>query len=110
MKNLENARVYDSEGALRLVFPTPGWDDIVDLALVEIRQYGAGSTQVARRLRALLEHLIDRLPPPRTAALRRELNLLEQSVARSFPEADDRHRASIGDFQGLGGSPLRSDV
>jgi uncharacterized membrane protein len=109
-KNLDNARVYDDDGKLRLLFPTPGWEDIVDLALTEVRQYGAGSTQVARRLRALLEHLIERLPEPRTAALRRELELLERSVASNFSEPEDRRRANTGDFQGLGGSSSRSDL
>lgn len=108
-KNLDNARVYD-RGALRLAFPTPGWTDIVDLAVTEIRQYGASSTQVARRLRAMLEHLIDRLPAPRALVLERELATLQQTVARSFPEMDDRRRANIGDVQGLGGSSTRSDL
>jgi uncharacterized membrane protein len=109
-KNLDNGRVVDRGGALRLVFPTPDWEDIVDLALTETRQYGASSIQVARRLRAMLEHLIDRLPPARTAALRRELDLLEKSVARSFADSEDRRRANIGDFQGLGGSSSRKDA
>jgi uncharacterized membrane protein len=109
-KNLDNARVYDDARALRLVFPTPAWSDIVELAVTEVRQYGGSSTQVARRLRAMLEHLIDRVPPPRAAALQRELALLEQTVARSFPEIDDRRRANTGDFQGLGGSSTRSDL
>ena len=66
--------------------------------------------QVARRLRAMLEHLIDRLPPVRTAALRQELDLLEKSVARSFADSEDRRRANIVDFQGLGGSSSRKDT
>ena len=107
-KNLDNGRVADRDGKLRLVFPTPDWEDIVDLAITEIRQYGATSIQVARRLRAMLEHLIDRLPPIRIAALRRELELLERSVARSFPDSEDRKRANIGDVQGLGGSSSRT--
>jgi uncharacterized membrane protein len=98
------------DGALRLVFPTPNWDDIVDLAVTEVRQYGASSTQVARRLRAMLEHLIDRLPAVRHATLRRELRLLERAVARNFVEPEDCHRANIGDFQGLGGSSVRTDL
>lgn len=109
-RNLDNARVYDKGGILRLTFPTPGWNDIVDLAVTEVRQYGASSMQVARRLRAMLEHLIDRLPPARAPALERELVLLEQTVARNFPEIDDRRRANIGDVQGLGGSSTRSDL
>lgn len=109
-KNLDNARVHDGEGFLRLAFPTPGWSDIVGLAVTEVRQYGATSTQVVRRLRAMLEHLIDRLPQSRAQELQLELGLLEQTVARSFPDAEDRRRASIGDFQGLGGSSTRSDL
>ena len=109
-KNLDSGRVVDRDGRLRLIFPTPDWENIVDLALTEIRQYGATSIQVARRLRAMLEHLIDRLPQARTAALRRELDLLEKSVARSFADPEDRRRANIGDLQGLGGSSSRKDA
>ena len=109
-KNLDNAHMSDRAGRLRLVFPTPGWQDIVDLAVTETRQYGASSIQVARRLRAMLEHLIDRLPQARTAALRRELDLLEKSVARSFADPEDRRRANIGDVQGLGGSSSRAEA
>ncbi|SEO64161.1 Uncharacterized membrane protein [Rhodospirillales bacterium URHD0017] len=109
-KNLDNAHLRDSAGALRLVFPTPNWSDIVDLAVTEVRQYGASSTQVARRLRAMLEHLIDRLPDVRRGTLRLELDLLERAVARNFVEGEDRRRANIGDFQGLGGSSVRTDL
>jgi|EndMetStandDraft_8_1072994.scaffolds.fasta_scaffold67051_2 uncharacterized membrane protein len=109
-KNLDNARLHDDQGALRMVFPTPNWDDIVDLAVTEVRQYGASSTQVARRLRAMLEHLIDRLPEARRGTLRVELDLLERAVTRHFVEPEDRRRANIGDFQGLGGSSVRTDL
>jgi uncharacterized membrane protein len=108
-KNLDSGRVFDRDGNLRLVFPTPDWEDIVDLAVTETRQYGATSIQVARRLRAMLEHLIERLPQARTAALLRELELVEKSVASSFSDAEDRRRANIGDAQGLGGSSSRTD-
>jgi uncharacterized membrane protein len=108
-KNIENGRVCDRAGELRLVFPTPAWEDIVDLALTELRQYGATSIQVARRMKAMLEHLIDRLPAERTSTLRRELAVLASSIARSFPDADDQRRANFGDLQGLGGSSSRTD-
>ncbi len=108
-KNLDNAKVYDEGKALRLVFPTPDWDNIVDLATTEVRQYGATSIQVVRRLRAMLEHLVERLPAARAAPLHRELALLEQTVARSFPENEDRRRANTADLQGLGGSSSRSE-
>ena len=109
-KNLDNARVRDEAGTLRLAFPTPNWTDIVELAVTEIRQYGATSTQVTRRLRAMLEHLVERLPADRAPALRSELALLERTVARSFADDEDRRRASIPDLQGLGGSSTRSDL
>lgn len=109
-KALGNGHVRDLAGTLRLVFPTPNWDDIVALATTEVRQYGASSTQVARRLRAMFEHLIDRLPPPRAGALERELDLLEHNVEQCFTEGEDRRRANTGDVQGLGGSSLRTDL
>ena len=109
-KFLGSGHVRDLAGNLRLVFPTPDWDDIVALGVTEVRQYGASSTQVARRLRAMLEHLIDRLPPIRAAALQRELDLLGRNVERSFAEAEDRRRANVADVQGLGGSSLRTDL
>ena len=109
-KNLDNARIHDETGTLRLAFPTPNWTDIVELAVTEIRQYGATSTQVTRRLRAMLEHLVERLPADRAPALRTELALLERTVARSFVDDEDRRRAGIADLQGLGGSSTRSDL
>ena len=108
-KNIDTGRIYDRAGTLRLIFPTPAWDDIVGLALTELRHYGANSIQVARRTKAMLEHLITALPQARAGALRRELAALENSVARSFVEEDDRRRANLADFQGLGGSSSRRD-
>jgi uncharacterized membrane protein len=109
-RNLGNGEVRDRSGELRLVFPTPTWEDIVDLATTEIRLYGASSMQVSRRLRALLEHLIDRLPEARKPALERQLALMENGVNRTFADPEDRRRANIGDFQGLGGSSVRADL
>jgi uncharacterized membrane protein len=109
-KNLDNARIYDQQMVLRLVFPTPGWADIVALAVTEVRQYGATSIQVVRRSRAMLEHLLDSLAQSRAPELRCELRLLEQTVARAFLDSEDRRRANAGDLQGLGGSSTRSDI
>jgi uncharacterized membrane protein len=108
-KNIDTGRIYDQAGRLRLIFPTPAWDDIVDLACIELRQYGNTSIQVSRRMKAMLEHLIDKLPGQRAGALQRELAALESSIVRSFVDAEDRRRASFGDFQGLGGSASRTD-
>ena len=73
------------------------------LAVTEIRQFGAGSTQVARRMRAMLEDLIPSLPPHRGLVLQHELDLLKSTVDRGFRVPQDRQRAVLPDFQGLGG-------
>jgi uncharacterized membrane protein len=101
---LDDGEVRDATGALRLVYGTPDWVDYVSLAVSEIRHYGTGSMQVARRLRALLEHLIHVLPDARHAPLRQQLDLLLSSVQRGFLDEQDRCQAAIGDYQGIGGS------
>ena len=103
-RDLDAGQVCDRDGTLRLVFDTPDWSDFVMLAVSEVRQFGAGSIQVDRRLRAMLEHLIEVLPENRRPPLDQELALLCASVNRSFDDEEDRRRASIADFQGMGGS------
>jgi uncharacterized membrane protein len=103
VRRLDTGLVHDSDGRLRLFYRTPDWEDFVGLAVTEIRQFGANSTQVARRMRAMLENLIPLLPPHRSAALRRELDLLKSTVGRGFAMSADRERADLPDFQGLGG-------
>jgi len=94
----------DSTGQLRLVYRTPKWEDFVRLAVTEVRQYGSGSIQVMRRLRAMLESLIETLPDQRAPLLRRELTMLESSAKRTFPDLNDQTLAEISDLQGIGGS------
>ena len=60
-------RRYDADGQLRLTVRTLDWDGYVRLAFDEIRLAGAGSPQVARRLRAALEDLRTVIPPDRRA-------------------------------------------
>src|SRR6185295_8716767 len=72
-RRLDNERVRDSAGQVRLIYRTPDWEDFVTLAVTEIRQFGGGSIQVARRLRAMLEDLIATLPRERADPLRQEL-------------------------------------
>jgi uncharacterized membrane protein len=73
------------------------------LAVTEIRHFGGLSIQVARRLRAMLENLIQTLPEPRVGPLRQELELLHRSAERFFTEPEDRVLAEISDSQGVGG-------
>jgi uncharacterized membrane protein len=107
-RRLADGRVRDAAGRLRLMYRTPDWDDFVHLAVTEIRHFGGASIQVARRLRAMLENLIQSLPEERLALLRRELALLDRSAERFFSEPDDRTLAEIGDFQGMGGKHPQS--
>jgi uncharacterized membrane protein len=93
----------DVKGRLRLVYPTPNWEDFVHLAATEIRHVGGTSIQIARRLRAMLEDLIQALPAVRTALLRQELALLHRSAERCFDEPEDRALAEVRDWQGVGG-------
>ena len=101
-RHLDDERVRDTAGRTRLVFRTPAWGDFVQLAVTEIRHFGGASIQIARRLRAMLENLIETLPATRTAVLRHELGLLQRSAERFFPEPEDRAMAGIGDLQGVG--------
>jgi uncharacterized membrane protein len=105
-RQLDDGRVRDAAGRLRLLYRTPDWADFVRLAVTEIRHFGGTSIQVARRLRAMLENLIACLPEERAALLLPELALLHRSTERAFPDPEDRALAGISDAQGVGGRPL----
>ncbi len=92
----------DDDGTTRLVYPVPSWEDFLTLAVDETRQFGEGSVQVTRRLRALLEDLRDAVPERRRAAIDAELELLDASADRAFTDRGDRLSAAARDRQGLG--------
>ena len=101
---LDDGQVRDRDGKLRLVYGTPNWPDFVMLAVSEVRHYGSGSLQVDRRLRAMLKRLIEELPDSRRSPLEAELALLRSAVERSFEDVEDRKRANVADYQGVGSS------
>jgi uncharacterized membrane protein len=103
-RDLGDGRMHDSGGRLRLVYRTPSWEDLVVLAVTEIRQFGSSSIQIARRLRAMLEDLIENLPETRAVVLRMELALLGRSADQWFAQPEDRALAEAGDLQGVGGT------
>ena len=107
-RRLDTGIIYDSSGHLRLVYRTPDWEDFVALAVTEIRQFGATSTQVARRMRAMLEELIPLLPATRAIVLEQELELLKSTVDHEFLLPRDRLLAELPDSQGLGGAQRHS--
>ena len=91
------------DGRVRLVYKTPNWEDFVYLSVTEIRQYGRDSIQIMRRLRTMMEDLIEALPDIREPLLQLEVQLLERSIKRNFPDIEDRNLAALSDPQGLGG-------
>jgi len=100
-KHLSTGTVTDHHGAVRLVYPTPTWEDLVELALDEIRAFGAGQYQVARRLKALIDALIADLPQKRHPPLTEQATLLGDAVASAIPHSQ-RAAALVPDRQGIG--------
>lgn len=103
-RDLRNESISDGAGQLRVILRTPNWEDFVHLAFHEIRHYGAENIQIARRLRAMIENLIQSLPAPRHAALRQELDLLDRALEKLYGFPEDLALARIPDSQGLGGA------
>jgi uncharacterized membrane protein len=106
-RNLDAGTIRDSSGHVRLVVPLPRWEDYVSVSLTEIRQYGATSTQVARRLRALLNDLLHDVPPSRRPVLEQERELLDETIDESYADPAERAVARIADRHGLGGPTPR---
>jgi uncharacterized membrane protein len=103
-RSLHIEEIVDRSGQVRVILRTPNWEDFVHLSFREIRQYGAGSIQIARRLRAAIENLVQCLPEHRHDALRVELALLDRTIVSMFSFPEDLALARIPDSQGLGGS------
>jgi uncharacterized membrane protein len=92
----------DEDGHLRLILNRPDFGDYVRLALAELRIYGAGHLQIARRLRVLLEDVARSCRVEHRAVLLAELARLERMVERGFDDADDRDLARVGSGAGQG--------
>jgi uncharacterized membrane protein len=103
-RNLRTEELMGRPGELRVICRTPNWEDFVHLAFTEIRQCGAHNIQVARRLRAMIENLVETLPEHRHAALSQQLTLLDREVERRFTYPEERALALVADSQGLGGA------
>ena len=71
----------DDNGTIRVTIPTLDWDAYVHLAFDEIRLAGATSPQIARRMRAALDDLLDIAPAARRPPLLRQLALLDERCA-----------------------------
>jgi len=86
-----------------VVIPVRGWEDFLALAVTEIREYGNTSIQVMRRMRAVLEKLLQEVRPENRAAVHAEIDRLDATVAAAFAASIDRDWAGIADRQGMGG-------
>lgn len=102
-RHLDTGRVRDAAGWLRLIYRTPDWNDFVYLAITEIRIFGGESIQIIRRMRAMLENLIQTLPEERASLLRQELDLFHRAAQRVFPDPEDQALADVSDPLGVGG-------
>ncbi len=106
-REIHDGRYADAGGTVRLTVRVMDWDSYVHLAYDEIRQAGAGTPQVARRLRASLEDLLRYAPEDRRAILRDQLRLLELTVRDRVAEYDVAY-ALAPDRQGIGVAAGRS--
>jgi uncharacterized membrane protein len=106
-RRLSSEAIRDATGHRRVILRTPNWEDFVLLACTEIRSYGAGNIQVARRLRMMLDNLIASLPPHRHRPLDEERSRLDRMLGALYPIPEDLALARVPDSQGLGGSSGR---
>jgi uncharacterized membrane protein len=102
-RRLRTEEILDEHGQPRVIFRTPNWEDFVHLAFREIRHYGAENFQVARRMRAMIDNLVQTLPDNRCAALHEELALLDSTLEKLYFLPEDLALARVADTQGLGG-------
>ena len=102
-RHLRTDEILNESGQLRVVFRTPNWEDFVHLAFSEIRGCGSNNLQIVRRLRAMIENLVQTLPAHRHTALQQELGLLDREIEKNFTYPEDLALAQIADAQGLGG-------
>lgn len=99
---LHSGEYRDAAGTLRFVAPTMCWDGYIRLAFDEIRQAGAGSPQVSRRLKAALDDLLTIASPERRPALQRQSDLLDSLAATAASSDLDRQAALAPDSSGIG--------
>ncbi len=105
---LDIGRVRDKNGAIRLIYPIPTWEDYLSLSFDEIRQFGMESVQVLRRMQAALTGLADILTvESRRASVLRYIEQLKSDIAHSEFDPRDQATALLADRQGLGLSRRR---
>ena len=97
-----DGRHRDEAGELRLTVRTMSWEAYVQLAFNEIRMAGAGSPQVARRLKAALTDLKSIVPPERVGIVDHQLELLTAATETAMDDERDVEMALREDREGIG--------
>jgi uncharacterized membrane protein len=108
-RHLRIDEICDKSGRLRVIFRTPNWEDFVNLAFSEIRCCGSNNLQIVRRLRAMIDNLVQTLPAHCHPPLQQQLGLLDREIARNFVYPEELALARIADSQGLGGRSGKSN-
>ena len=93
-------------GVTRIVGPGRSWKDYLELAVTEVRDYGAVSTQVCRRLHALLDTMHEVAPADRRPVVRED-SRPAAAVDATFADRGHRELAHESDRQGIGGRVTR---
>jgi len=94
--------VCDASDTVRFVYPVLTWPDVIELAFVEIRQFGSGATQITRRLLAGFDELLRDLPEDRHAAIRAQREAVTHRVEQMSTNSGDMVTALRPDSMGLG--------
>lgn len=102
-RDLDASFALDRGGEPRLVWRSPSWADVLDLAFDEIRAYGASSIQICRRMRAALGDLRASTAPLRHPLLDEHLARLDAAVAAAHADGSpDLALALVADRTGIG--------
>jgi uncharacterized membrane protein len=96
--------LVDDDGTPRAMVPAPRWPAYMELGLVEIRRYGAGSPQIARRLHALYDCLCEVADAGDRPRIELERRLLDSGLLTTFPDPEERAIVAQSDRLGLGGA------
>ena len=101
-RRLAHGAEADRNGVARLGFPTPCWDDLLELGLDEILVYGAGAPQVTRRMAALLDNLEEDVPVERRPIVTAYRARLHRAIDNAVSDPMSRRFAEVADAQGIG--------
>ncbi len=101
-RELPEGAERDADGVVRLVVPSMDWHAFVRHGFEELRLAGSASPQVARRLQAALDDLLEWAPQDRQEPLQEQLDLLQEAVERTVDEPRNRRPAHQPDAQGIG--------